>query len=157
MKRAFFKLQAAKTGHVCIERWTKVQSSLRDGDNTVNAFGRRGASTHSHPLTDRANTHTHTRTFCLSRVTPLFLSTVHTCTVEALTFDDRESSPRSSLPSTPPHTPWCLPHGIPPSWHLVSVTWNPSVTLPPFSRLLCLDLPCMHLDISASGCIGERK
>ena len=31
-EKRFFKLQAAKTGHFCIERQTKVQSSLRDLD-----------------------------------------------------------------------------------------------------------------------------
>lgn len=31
-EKRFFKLKAAKTGHFCIERQTKVQASLRDGD-----------------------------------------------------------------------------------------------------------------------------
>lgn len=31
-EKRFFKLQAAKTGHLCIEGQTKVQSSVRDRD-----------------------------------------------------------------------------------------------------------------------------
>lgn len=52
--------------------------------------------------------------------------------------------------------PRCLPHGIPPSQHLVSVIgspWNPPTIL---SLLFCLNLFCAHLDISARGYISEK-
>lgn len=153
MKRGFSNSKPLK--RVTSVQRGRLKCSLHSGTetfNTVNTHRRKGALMYLHPLTDCANTQDHTHIHILV----LLLS-------HCLSSPQRSSTAIRFLGNRPPdflYQSLTLP-GVPRrSSPLAFSVSHPKSSQPSHHSLylpLCLNLPCMHLDIFASGCISESR